>query len=242
MVFQEPMSSLNPVMTVGRQITEVLLRHEPLSRAAARRKAIELLDLVRIPDAHRRVDAYPHEMSGGMRQRVMTAIAVACRPRLLIADEPTTALDVTIQAQVLALLDRLRRELSMSMILITHDLGVVAEWADRVVVMYSGNTVEKATPQALSANAIHPYTQGLFAASPRLKADYHYSDGPLAEIPGSISSAIGERGCAFAPRCPLMLESCRQEVPPLVPVADGREVACPVVLNKDSANVVAFGE
>ncbi len=166
MVFQEPMTALNPVLTVGVQIAEVLRRHEGLSARAARVRAVDLLDRVRIPDPHRRVDAYPHQLSGGMRQRVMIAVAVACAPKLLIADEPTTALDVTIQAQVLDLIDGLRRDLGMAVLLITHDLGVVGQWADRVVVMYAGRRVEEAEPDALFDDPLHPYTRGRLAPRP----------------------------------------------------------------------------
>ena len=229
MIFQEPMTSLNPVMTIGDQIVEVLRIHERLSRKQARMRAIELLDLVSIPDAAKRVDDYPHQLSGGMRQRVMIAIAVACSPRLLIADEATTALDVTIQAQVLQLLDRLRSQLNMAVILITHDLGIVAQWADRVVVMYAGRKIEQGLPDALFETPYHPYTQGLLAASPRLKADYHYRDGPLTEIPGSIISASAEQGCAFRPRCPVAKSACGSSVPALVQLSAEREVACPYV-------------
>ena len=227
MIFQEPMTSLNPVQTIGNQIVEVLRTHEKLSRNAARQRAIDLLDLVRIPDAARRIDDYPHQLSGGMRQRVMIAIAVACRPKLLIADEPTTALDVTIQAQILDLLDRLRRELDMAVILITHDLGVVAQWADKVVVMYAGRKVEEALPEPLFERPLHPYTRGLLAASPRLASGYHYRQGPLSEIPGSIVSAAGEAGCPFRPRCPQARAACASAVPQLIEVDAGRLVACP---------------
>ncbi|NRP20733.1 Oligopeptide transport ATP-binding protein OppD [Ensifer adhaerens] len=227
MIFQEPMTSLNPVMTIGRQISEVLKVHEKLSGRAARARAIELLNLVRIPGADKRVDDYPHQLSGGMRQRVMIAMAVACRPKLLIADEPTTALDVTIQAQVLDLLDTLRRELQMAVVLITHDLGVVAQWADRVVVMYAGRKVEQALPDDLFKDPLHPYTRGLLAASPRLKNDFHYRDGALTEIPGSIVSAVGEAGCPFRPRCTQARASCGHHIPPLTVPAPDRLVACP---------------
>ena len=229
MIFQEPMTSLNPVLTIGAQIAEVVMLHEGLSRAAARRRAIELLDRVRVPDPARRVDDYPHRLSGGMRQRVMIAMAVACGPRLLIADEPTTALDVTIQAQVLDLLDGLRRDLSMGLILITHDLGVVGQWADRVVVMYAGTKVEEAPPGPIFADPRHPYTAGLLAASPRVGGGRSYRSGPLPEIPGNIASAVDEAGCSFAPRCPHAIASCRIERPPLLPVGADRLAACPVV-------------
>ncbi|MFG1477991.1 ABC transporter ATP-binding protein [Xanthobacter sp. V4C-4] len=228
MVFQEPMTSLNPVLSVGAQIVEVVRLHQGLSRRAARARAIELLDLVRIPEPQRRVDDFPHELSGGMRQRVMIAIAVACAPRLLIADEPTTALDVTIQAQVLDLLDALRRDLGMGLLLITHDLGVVAEWADRVVVMYAGRKVEEAGFEPLFAAPLHPYTQGLLQASPRLAATQHYATAPLSEIHGSIASAASAAGCAFAPRCPQVRPACHAGVPQAVAVAPHHLVACPV--------------
>ncbi|PIF27320.1 peptide/nickel transport system ATP-binding protein [Acidovorax sp. 56] len=182
MIFQEPMTSLNPVYTVGTQIIETLRQHESISAAAARQRAIELLDLVRIPEPQRRVDDYPHQLSGGQRQRVMIAMAVACHPRLLVADEPTTALDVTIQAQILELLDRLRRELSMSLLLITHDLGVVSQWADRVAVMYGGEKVEEASTAQLFAAPAHPYTRGLLGASLHAGQDLHYTEARLPEI------------------------------------------------------------
>ncbi|SEP42197.1 peptide/nickel transport system ATP-binding protein [Methylobacterium sp. ap11] len=226
MVFQEPMTALNPVLTVGVQIAEVLRRHECLPARAARARAVDLLDRVRIPDPHRRVDAYPHQLSGGMRQRVMIAVAVACAPKLLIADEPTTALDVTIQAQVLDLIDGLRRDLGMAVLLITHDLGVVGQWADRVVVMYAGRRVEEAEPDALFDDPLHPYTRGLLAASPRGRAALRGES--LPEIPGSIASAHGQPGCAFAPRCPLVEPGCRTAPPPAVARPGGRIVACPV--------------
>ncbi|MER9046192.1 ABC transporter ATP-binding protein [Mesorhizobium sp. M0923] len=241
MIFQEPMTSLNPVLTIGRQITEVLTLHEGIRGKAARARAIELLSLVRIPDPQRRIDDYPHQLSGGMRQRVMIAIAVACRPRLLIADEPTTALDVTIQAQVLDLLDTLRRELSMAVVLITHDLGVVAQWADKVVVMYAGRKVEQALPGALFRTPLHPYTRGLLAASPRLKTNLHYRDARLTEIPGSIVSAAGERGCPFRPRCAVARDSCAHCVPDLVEVSEDRLVACPYSFIPEVAHGVALG-
>ena len=233
MIFQEPMTSLNPVISIGRQIVEVLRRHEALTRSAARRRAIELLDLVRIPEPDRRFDEYPHQLSGGMRQRVMIAIAIACSPKLLIADEPTTALDVTIQAQVLDLLDRLRRDLDMALLLITHDLAVVAEWADRVVVMYAGRKVEEAPHERLFAAPLHPYTRGLLNASPRLTAGQHYTRGRLTEIPGSITSATVEPGCAFVPRCPEARSSCRLRVPPLICVGTGHTVACPITTARE---------
>jgi peptide/nickel transport system ATP-binding protein len=228
MIFQEPMTSLNPVLTVGAQIVEVLRLHEGLSRQAARARAVELLDRVRVADPHLRVDDYPHRLSGGMRQRVMIAIAIACGPKLLIADEPTTALDVTIQAQVLDLLDGLRRDLAMGLVLITHDLGVVGQWADRVVVMYAGRKVEEAAPDRLLADPRHPYTAGLLGASPRV-AGGNYRDGSLREIPGNITSAAGEAGCPFAPRCSHVVATCRLSPPAFVEVRSGHGAACPVL-------------
>jgi peptide/nickel transport system ATP-binding protein len=229
MIFQEPMTSLNPVLTIGRQITETLRRHERLSSRAARLRAIELLDLVRIPEPRRRLDDHPHNLSGGMRQRVMIAIAVACQPRLLIADEPTTALDVTIQAQVLELLDGLRKDLSMALLLISHDLGVVAQYADRVAVMYAGRKAEEGATADLFADPLHPYTVGLLNASPRLDLNRHYRTGRLTEIPGAVGSAALEPGCAFAPRCALAHAPCRIAPPPAVTIGRGRVLACPVV-------------
>jgi len=242
MIFQEPMTSLNPVLTIGDQIIEVLRIHEDLSRRQARERAIALLDLVSIPEARRRIDEYPHQLSGGMRQRVMIAIAVACNPKLLIADEATTALDVTIQAQVLQLLDNLRVQLNMAVILITHDLGIVAQWADRVVVMYAGRKIEEGLPGEVFERPYHPYTNGLLSASPRLKADYHYRDGPLSEIPGSIVLAAGEKGCSFRPRCPVARPSCASVVPQLIALPAGRQVACPYVpAIAENANVASVG-
>ncbi len=228
MIFQEPMTSLNPVLTIGRQIAETLRLHEGLSARAARLRAIELLDLVRIADPGRQVDSHAHRLSGGMRQRVMIAMAIACNPRVLIADEPTTALDVTIQAQVLDLLDRLRRDLGMALILITHDLGVVGQWADRVVVMYAGRKVEEADPIGLLRRPLHPYSRGLLGASPRLQARAHYRLGRLAEIPGSMASALGQAGCPFAPRCDVRQDKCDSVAPALREMGEARLVACPV--------------
>jgi peptide/nickel transport system ATP-binding protein len=193
MIFQEPMTSLNPVLTVGEQIVEVLRLHQDLSRAAARRRAIELLDLVKVPEPRRRIDDYPHHLSGGQRQRAMIAMAVACRPRLLIADEPTTALDVTIQAQILALLDSLRREFSMALLLITHDLGVVGQWADRVAVMYGGEKMEQGATEQIFVHPSHAYTRGLLGASLSLDRELHYRDQRLLEIGTSVDAASGER-------------------------------------------------
>ncbi len=234
LIQQEPMTSLNPVLSIGLQITEVIRRHEKMSRKAARTRAIELLDFVSIPDAHRRIDDHPHNLSGGMRQRVMIAMAVSCRPKLLIADEPTTALDVTTQAQVLDLLDDLRHRLGMAVLLITHDLGVVAQWADRIAVMYAGRIVEQAGIEPFFAQPMHPYSRGLLGARVDVGADEHYSTNRLSEIPGSVGSAAGQAGCAFAPRCPVVQAACRQAVPPLLALQDAghdaRAVACPVTV------------
>jgi peptide/nickel transport system ATP-binding protein len=228
LIQQEPMTSLNPVLSIGLQISEVVRRHEKASRKQARARAIELLDLVSIPDAHRRIDDYPHNLSGGMRQRVMIAMAVACHPKLLIADEPTTALDVTTQAQVLDLLDDLRHRLGMAVLLITHDLGVVAQWADRISVMYAGRIVEQAGIEPFFAEPLHPYSRGLLGARVDVDADEHYSLNRLSEIPGSVGSAAGETGCSFAPRCPIVAPGCRLAPPPLVAHGE-RAVACPRV-------------
>ena len=222
MIFQEPMTSLNPVLTIGEQIGEALMRHEGLAFPAARQRTLALLERVRIPDAVRRIGAYPHQLSGGMRQRVMIAMALACRPRLLIADEPTTALDVTIQAQILALIAEIREELGTAVVFITHDLGVVAEIADRVAVLYAGKVVEQSDIFALFDGARHPYTRGLMRSTPRLAA----GADRLTEIRGMVPppNALPE-GCAFAPRCGQADERCQAE-PPLAPSAGGRRVAC----------------
>ncbi len=213
MIFQEPMTSLNPVLTIGDQVAEAAIVHQRLSRRAARARAIEMLQQVGIPEPGSRVDDYPHQLSGGMRQRVMIAMALICHPQILIADEPTTALDVTIQAQILELLARLQQQLGMAVMLITHDLGVVAGTADRVVVMYAGQVVETAPTSALFARPRHPYTEGLMASIPRL-------DRPrerLHSIPGSVPAATAwPAGCRFHPRCPYAWEKCRTEEPPLL--------------------------
>jgi peptide/nickel transport system ATP-binding protein len=223
-IFQEPMSSLNPVLTVGRQIAEVVQRHERVSATSARERAIELVALVGIPDARRRVDQYPHEMSGGMAQRALIAMAIACKPRLLLADEPTTALDVTIQAAILRVIDDLRKRLDMAVVLITHDLGVVADVADRVVVMYAGRAVEQAGVVDLFAAPQHPYTLGLLGAVRRP------STAPrsrLAEIPGIVPTLMAPASaCTFAPRCPRATERCRTELPLLMPLRPDHTAAC----------------
>jgi peptide/nickel transport system ATP-binding protein len=223
MVFQDPMSSLNPVLTICDQISETLRLHQGLSRAAARGRAIELLDLVRIADARRRVDEYPHRLSGGMRQRVMIAMAIACRPRLLIADEPTTALDVTIQAQILELLRDLRTELGMAVMLISHDLGVIAEFAERVIVMYAGRIVEQAPVEVLFRDPVHPYTEGLMASVPALDG----GEGRLHSIPGRIPDPDEPiAGCRFGPRCAHVEAVCRSAVPDLVAIGAEHRVRC----------------
>jgi peptide/nickel transport system ATP-binding protein len=213
MIFQEPMTSLNPTFPVGSQIGETLRLHRRLGSAAIRARVLELLRMVGIGAPERRFDQYPHELSGGLRQRVMIAMALACHPKLLIADEPTTALDVTIQAQILELLARLRDELGMAILLITHDLGVVAEYADEVIVMYAGKLVEWADVRGLFRQPRHPYTQGLLNSMPRLAG----SAGKLPTIPGAVPSPL-ERlpGCPFAGRCPRVQDRCRETFPPLV--------------------------
>ena len=223
MIFQEPMTSLNPVFTIGEQIAEVVIEHRGVSRAEGRAAALEMLRRVRMPGAEARLDAYPHQLSGGMRQRVMIAMALACRPQLLIADEPTTALDVTIQAQILALIDELRRELGTAVLLITHNLGVVAEIGDDVAVMYAGSIVERARVTQLFDDPLHPYTLALHAAMPRV-ADIGRK---LAAIPGNVPMpGQAPEGCRFHPRCPFADARCRGEAPPLVTRADGHAVAC----------------
>jgi oligopeptide/dipeptide ABC transporter ATP-binding protein len=222
MVFQEPLTSLNPVLTVGDQIAEAAIVHQRLSRRAARARAIEMLKLVGIPDPAQRVDHYPHQMSGGMRQRVMIAMALVCHPKLLIADEPTTALDVTIQAQILELLERLQAEFHMAVMLITHDLGIVAGSADRVVVMYAGQVVEAAPTPELFARPLHPYTEGLLASVPRVEGTAARPRGRLRSIPGQVPAATAwPAGCRFHPRCPYAWERCRTEEPPLLDAAAG---------------------
>jgi peptide/nickel transport system ATP-binding protein len=228
MIFQDPMTSLNPVFTVGDQITETIREHRGVSRAGALKRALELLELVRIPDPHRQIGEYPHRLSGGMRQRVMIAMALACDPVLLIADEPTTALDVTTQAQILELLDELKQRLGMAILLITHDLGVVAETAQRVTVMYAGRVVEEGTVEQLFTNALHPYTRGLLDSLPRpdMEVDEAGRPPPLSEIAGMVPPlAALPAGCHFAPRCAHARPICRDADVRLQAVAD-RSVAC----------------
>ena len=223
MIFQDPASALNPVLTIRKQLCEALTLHRDLSGEAVKAEARRLLDLVGIPDAARRLSAYPHEFSGGQVQRIMIAMALAGNPDLLVADEPTTALDATIQAQILELLSSIRREMGMTMVLISHDLGVVAENCDRVAVMYAGRIVEQAPANQIFADPVHPYAQGLIGALPPL-------DGPrrrLTAIPGTVPDpASMPSGCAFAPRCTLAAEPCGLAVPTLAPIADDRAVAC----------------
>ncbi|MGH3383858.1 MAG: ABC transporter ATP-binding protein [Nocardioidaceae bacterium] len=223
-VFQEPMSSLNPVFTLGRQVTEAVLAHEQVSRSTAEQRAVELLDLVGIPGARDRLRVYPHQLSGGMRQRVMIAMAVACNPRVLVADEPTTALDVTVQAGILDVLRDLRTRLGTAVVLITHDLGVVADVADRVVVMYAGRIVERGKVRELFRRPRHPYTKGLLGAVPNAEA--REKSGRLLEIPGLVP-VLSEQpdACTFADRCPRASARCTEHEPPLENVA-GHEVAC----------------
>jgi oligopeptide/dipeptide ABC transporter ATP-binding protein len=223
MIFQEPMTSLNPVFSIGDQIMETIKAHENLPAAALRKRAIDMLDKVGIPSAARRLDDYPHQMSGGQRQRVMIAIALACNPKLLIADEPTTALDVTVQAQILALLDDLKRETGAAVILITHDLGVVADHADDVVVMYAGRVAEQARAADLFARPEHPYTVGLLGAAPAAGV----RGERLASIEGTVPDLRAPPpGCRFAPRCPFAIARCAEGAPPLTEVAPGHFSAC----------------
>ena len=225
-IFQEPMTSLNPVYTVGEQIAESIRLHEGLSRKDAIARAVEMLKLVRIPTPERRVHDYPHQFSGGMRQRVMIAMALSCKPQLLIADEPTTALDVTIQAQILDLLAELKSEMGMAIMLITHAMGVVAEVAQRVVVMYAGQVVEEALVGELFAHPRHPYTQGLIRSIPRIDSALT-KKGRLETIPGTVPKLIAPpEGCRFAPRCKFAMPACTQATPPLRQVAPGHKVAC----------------
>jgi peptide/nickel transport system ATP-binding protein len=227
MIFQEPMTSLNPVLTVGRQIGETLRLHQNMSASAATERAVEMLTLVGIPEPRRRVAEYPHQLSGGMRQRVMIAIALACSPKLLIADEPTTALDVTIQAQILDLMRDLKARVGAAIMLITHDLGVVAEVADQVVVMYAGRKVEEASVGDLFANPRHPYTQGLLGAVPKLGSSLTGTTERLAEIPGLVPSLKKKiDGCVFAGRCPKVQEVCLRLAPGLELKAPGHVAAC----------------
>ena len=222
MIFQEPMSSLNPVHTIGNQIMEMVLNHEQMSKKEARARALEMLQLVGIPRPDQVLDEYPYQLSGGMRQRVMIAIALSCNPEILVADEPTTALDVTIQAQILELMKKLQNQMNMSIMLITHDLGVVAEMCDRVIVMYAGEVVEESLVVELFDNPKHPYTKGLLASLPDINEQKEY----LSSIPGVVP-APGNMpvGCRFAERCPQAHDRCK-ETPPLVEMESGSKVKC----------------
>ena len=222
MIFQEPMTALNPVFTIGKQMTEGLRLHLNMSRQEAEERALELMQQVRIPEPERRLKQYPHELSGGMRQRVVIAMALACEPRLLIADEPTTALDVTVQAQIMDLLGDLQKDFGMATILITHDLGVVAGFCERVLVMYGGRVMEQGPTEPLFAQPTHPYTRGLLAAVPRVDDQ----DATMKAIPGNPPNmAAPPQGCPFRPRCTYAGEDCRV-MPPLAPFAEGRARAC----------------
>src|SRR6185503_17820024 len=230
MIFQEPMTSLNPVLTIGSQIAEVVLLHENVGRQQAWDKAIEMLRTTRIPEPEQRAKEYPHQLSGGMRQRAMIAMALACNPKVLIADEPTTALDVTIQAQILDLIIDLQHKLGTAVILITHDLGVVAEVAQRVIVMYAGRKVEEAPVEELFARPQHPYTHGLMASIPRLslmRGDAASNTDRLQEIPGMVPALTNlPSGCVFAPRCPHAIDLCRAQYPPYEEKRPGHWAAC----------------
>ena len=224
MVFQEPMTSLNPVLSIGRQLTETVEIHLGMTPAQARARAVELLGLVGIPDPARRLAQYPHQFSGGMRQRIMIAMALSCNPSLILADEPTTALDVTIQAQILELMKDLSRRLGVAMLIITHNLGVVARYADRVNVMYAGKIIERGTAREIYANPRHPYTLGLLRSVPRLDEPRKSKLNPIEGQPPDLMRLPA--GCAFSPRCRYAVDRCTSDVPPLLPVGDGHDAAC----------------
>jgi oligopeptide transport system ATP-binding protein len=234
MVFQEPMTSLNPVLTIGKQMTEALELHLKLDKHAANARAIQLLEMVGVAEAERRITDYPHQFSGGMRQRVMIAMAMACNPKLLIADEPTTALDVTIQAQVLEVMARLSKEFGTAVIIITHNLGVVARYADRVNVMYAGKIIETSTAEAVYADPRHPYTLGLLRSVPRLDQGMGEKLIPIEGLPPDLGHL--PEGCAFYPRCTFRLDKCKEEYPPLQLVAENHYAACWVDVTKGKAS------
>jgi len=223
MIFQEPMSSLNPLFTIGEQVRETITLHQKMGRSEARRKTIELLELVGIPSAEKRVDDYPHQMSGGMRQRVMIAMALSCNPELLIADEPTTALDVTIQAQILDLMQKIKRELGTAIVLITHDLGVVAEFADRIAVMYAGKIVESANVVSIFKEPEHPYTVGLLGSIPKMNDLRERLQAIEGTVPDPANLPLG---CSFHPRCGYARDLCRTSMPDLVQVRENHQVRC----------------
>jgi oligopeptide/dipeptide ABC transporter ATP-binding protein len=236
MVFQEPMTSLNPVLTIGKQMTEALELHLKLDRRAANARAVQLLEMVGVAEAERRITDYPHQFSGGMRQRVMIAMAMACNPKLLIADEPTTALDVTIQAQVLEVMARLSREFGTAVIIITHNLGVVARYADRVNVMYAGKIIETSTAENVYADPRHPYTLGLLRSVPRLDLGMGEKLIPIEGLPPDLGHL--PEGCSFYPRCTYRIDKCREEYPPLALVSEHHYAACwvDVTQNKGATN------
>jgi peptide/nickel transport system ATP-binding protein len=237
MVFQEPMTALNPVLTIGEQIVETIRAHRRMSRGEAKQQAIALLERVRMPEASRRFGEFPHRLSGGMRQRVMIAMALACSPAVLVADEPTTALDVTIQAQILDLIDELKRDTGMAVILITHDLGIVSEHSDRVLVMYAGRKVEERKTDDLFAYPLHPYTRGLIGARPGIN-ESSVRGQPLTEIPGMVPPLHAmPPGCPFAPRCFKASAQCGNEVPPLTRTDANSQVSC---FNQEARNVASF--
>ena len=223
MIFQEPMTSLNPVFTIGNQIMEAILFHQGLDKREARKKAIEMLDRVKIPSPQTQIDAYPHQLSGGMRQRAMIAMALACQPKLLIADEPTTALDVTIQDEIIRLLKEIQKQMGMAVILITHDLGVVSEMADRVVVMYAGRVVERGPIESILGEMRHPYTRGLVNSIPLLEQKKKRLPAISGQVPDAMALPVG---CKFHPRCHLMIEECKKEEPPLFKVDEEHDSRC----------------
>lgn len=233
MIFQDPMTSLNPVFKIGTQLVEGILKHSNISRLEAKQKAIAMLSLVGIPNPEKRFDQYPHEFSGGMRQRVMIAMALSCDPKLLIADEPTTALDVTIQAQILELLKELKNKIDMSIILITHDLGIISDICDRVIVMYAGKVVEEATIDDLFYSPRHPYTLGLLRSIPKLNADENERLIPIEGHP--VDMLNPPTGCAFAPRCEHCMKICTSQVPPLFQISETHQAACWLLYKEEQA-------